>query len=67
MNKHAIVEANDIELDRIQMVFSGENEWVVDDAYQRYLNLGGQLEEPEFVDKIRELYLKVHENGNHWR
>ena len=66
MNKHATIEADDIELDRIQMVFSGEEAWEVDDAYRRYLDLGGQLEEPEFVDKIRELYFKVYENGNHW-
>lgn len=65
MRKRDQTLSDERELDLVQRVFSGEGGWCVDDAYRRYLDLGGQLEEPEFVDKIRDWYLKVYENGNH--
>ena len=63
MSRRDVIEAQDRELDLVQQVFSGDNEWCVDDAYRRYLDMGGQLEESDFVDKIRDWYFKAYEHA----
>lgn len=53
-NKRAIELERELEQQRICEAFSEDITFDLESAYTRYLRLGGQAEESEFVDKIRQ-------------